>query len=206
MHQTKTERIIADRSAEFMVGLYPIYAARGNQYHGLSHITFLLANLAKIAEDENLTQESIEFLVTCIWLHDAYYDPTAPAGFNEAMSAGLAKMLPADLRGSVRSAIMATANHTRHQTVSDDVEIFLDLDLLGFADPSCLTTAEDALRREYPTVSDEQFAEKRCAFLRVMLERAISTGLYYRPIHKARALNALAIQNIQALLARYNAG
>ncbi len=49
-------------------------------------------------------------------------------------------------------------------------------------------------------------AEKRCAFLRVMLERAISTGLYYRPIHKARALNALAIQNIQALLARYNAG
>ena len=101
---------------------------------------------------------------------------------------------------------MATANHTRHQTVSDDVEIFLDLDILGFADPSCLTTAEDALRREYPTISDEQFAEKRCAFLRVMLERAISTGLYYRPIHKARALNALAIQNIQALLARYNAG
>ena len=152
MHQTKTERIIADQSAEFMVGLYPIYAARGNQYHGLSHITFLLANLAKVAEDENLTQESIEFLVTCIWLHDAYYDPTAPAGFNEAMSAGLAKMLPADLRGSVRSAIMATANHTRPQTVSDDVEILLDLDLLGFADPSCLTTAEDALRREYPTV------------------------------------------------------
>ena len=131
---------------------------------------------------------------------------TAPAGFNEAMSAGLAKMLPADLRGSVRSAIMATANHTRHQTVPDDVEIFLDLDLLGFADPSCLTTAEDALRREYPTISDEQFAEKRCAFLRVMLERAIYTGLYYRPIHKARALNALAIQNIQALLGRYNAG
>ena len=84
--------------------------------------------------------------------------------------------------------------------------MILDLDILGFADPSCLTTAEDALRREYPTISDEQFAEKRCAFLRVMLERAISTGLYYRPIHKARALNALAIQNIQALLARYNAG
>ncbi len=63
-----------------------------------------------------------------------------------------------------------------------------------------------ALRREYPTISDEQFAEKRCAFLRVMLERAISTGLYYRPFHKVRDLNSLAIQNIQALLDRYNAG
>ena len=185
--------------------LSALYQAPGRHYHGLAHVEALLA-LARQYRADLADPQAVE---AAIWFHDAIYD--SRRGDNERRSADLAREMLAgriDARRLERIATMieATAAHEPpvfdDERASRDAALFLDMDLsiLG-SDPQAFDAYEDAVRREYGWVGEDDWKAGRGAVMKTFLARP-------RIFHteEFRRLEAPARENIARSLARLAGG
>lgn len=122
------------------------------------------------------------------WFHDAVYDPSAPAGSNEADSADLAVH---DLRvlgladehvELVRDLVLATTTHDLRE--GGLPAAFHDADLWILSAPEERYTEYTArVRAEHAAVPDDAFRAGRAAILRPFLDRE---SIYATPMARER--------------------
>lgn len=162
--------------------LTTMYNEPHRHYHDIRHVHFLLRQtlgeeclpLMKHASDVELLNHPL--LTAIIWFHDCYYDPYAPAGMNEKYSAAIydayARVNNVNDydRQVVHNAILHSSYHTKDQPITNPlIELFLDLDLLGFY-YDYPGTDED-IRKEYWRTSYDEFNKGRIEFLTRLLNR-----------------------------------
>lgn len=124
-----------------------------------------------------------------IMYHDAIYDPTAPSGSNEELSARLAEreLTAVTSKATVEKVAKytrATASHTV-SGIDPDLDFFLDLDLMILGAPSDRYSkyASD-IRLEYSHVPADQYVVGRIAILKSLAQRVDSSGLFRTELFK----------------------
>jgi predicted metal-dependent HD superfamily phosphohydrolase len=183
-------------SAPLRAELAAAYTAPGRHYHGLHHVETLLG-LAEACAGEIADRDAVE---AAIWFHDAVYDTRRPD--NEERSAALAQARLAGAADEERIAriaamIRATAGHAapdfRDAAANHDGALFLDMDLSILGSPEADFDAyENAVRREYDWVTDEQWRQGRRAVLISFLARpAIYASARFRASHETAARHNL---------------
>ena len=162
----------------------------------ISHIAECLKELDRIRDDAERPDE----LEVAIWFHDAVYIPGRPD--NEEASAALAEhaLSAGGVATSVCERVRSLVLATRHTAVAhgNDARLLADIDLaiLG-ADPYRFGIYDRAIRREFHTLSDAEYAAGRAAVLRGFLAR---TSIYHTDPFRER-YEATARANITAALA-----
>ncbi|TKT75500.1 hypothetical protein XW59_019500 [Aquamicrobium sp. LC103] len=147
-----------------------MYRAPERHYHGTAHVEALLA-LARERRDELSDAGAVE---AAIWFHDAIYD--SRRNDNEARSAEFARQRLRDTCEAARLErialmIEATATHEvpdlSDASARSDAAFFLDMDLaiLG-ASPEAFRAYEEATRKEYAWVGEDDWIAGRSAVLR----------------------------------------
>ena len=156
-----------------LAGIAARHAELARRYHTLEHVAEVLDvvdDLADLADDATAVR-------LAAWLHDVVYDPTAPAGSNEAASAAFAaRMLPslgvptATVATTVR-LIELTAGHAPAAADPDGAVLAdADLAILGSV-PERYRRYRDDVRAEYAHVPDDAWRTGRAAVLRDFLDR-----------------------------------
>ncbi len=173
------------------------YAEPQRHHHDGEHIEDLFGLL-------NLYRAHVKDPRTVGWAmltHDAIYNPKAPSGENEELSAQLAEStLPSILRIArvvkVARYTRATAGHISHDS-DPDLDFFLDADLaiLGAPPPRYDRYSQD-IRREYVHVPSSLYSPARFDILQGLTIRAESTGLYrtelFRGLYEIQAQENIA--------------
>lgn len=160
----------------------------------------------------------MEFLLGVAWFHDCYYDPYLGSPKNEEMSVGIFRSMTAkdrkshgDLCYAIELGIELTAKHmedvsqkTRcfpNQFYAENALLFMDLDMIGFADPADeYRRTSKLIRKEYYRTSDDDFFAGRLKFLQALQSKS---KIYYKlPAEfeqRARANIAAEIAEIKSL-------
>ncbi|MGI8682761.1 MAG: HD domain-containing protein [Mycobacteriales bacterium] len=140
-------------------------------YHGLAHLTAVLAVVKAYAE----AASDADAVRLAAWFHDAVYDPTRAD--NEQASAELAGDrldalgLPPTQVEEVQRLVRVTATH---QYADDDsnAALLCDADLAVLVGPPAAYVGyANAIRAEYAHVADGAFRAGRAAVLRGLLDR-----------------------------------
>jgi predicted metal-dependent HD superfamily phosphohydrolase len=191
------KRLGLSENRETYHSLIDAYSEKHRQYHNLSHLRSILAQLD---ETGHLTENKDE-IELALWFHDAVYKPFSKS--NESDSADWACKFLQDNRMSeqtqemVHRLIMATS----HSCVSDndDEKLIVDIDLsiLGTAKEQ-YAQFESGVRSEYQQVPSDVYARGRKAVLKGFLQRdrIYSTDLFYERFEEQ------ARNNIQSELCR----
>jgi predicted metal-dependent HD superfamily phosphohydrolase len=180
---------MADRSLHYHT---PVHILAMFQFHAEQ----ILPSHGRLAPQEQLA----------IWFHDAIYVATAPPVENEEQSAALMMamlgpfMKAAELQSILNKAkelVLATAYHLEAEPLVPEAEMVLDLDLSSFAfDPDPRAVVSDCIRKEYPHVSDADFAVGRKQFRASLASKGF---LFRTPAFKERfELKALEYLNSSA--------
>lgn len=146
-------------------------------YHNRLHITELQEHLFAAEQDAVIIQDGAAALAFVLW-HDAIYDPMAPHGRNETLSAQLCSHEFGKIAGATSvfravDAIMATISHSLEgEGGNPDTPLLLDCDLaiLG-SDPERFAEYDAAIRTEYQHIPDETYIAKRREVLSHFLKR-----------------------------------
>ena len=165
------------------------YAEPHRYYHTGGHIIHCLRqmDLARSALEVNL--DTVEM---ALWFHDAIYD--VDRDDNERRSAQwfsrlAAPTLAPSLVAAVERLIIVT-EHAESPRGADE-RYLVDVDLSSFGLPWPEFRRDSvAVRREFPAISDAQFAARQIGFLRSLIERPslYSTDFYReRYEHQARS-------------------
>lgn len=160
-------------------------------YHNLVHIK---ACLDLIDQHEQIF-DNPDIARAAIWFHDAVYQPLAKD--NESASASLARACVAESsladRAELIAQIILATRHTG-EPLSGDTAAVADIDMSILASDSlAYDRYAAAIRQEYPSVTDAQFAAGRSNFIRGLLSRA---KIYHLPYFAAR-WEQLARTNLQ---------
>lgn len=156
-------------SDDIYAELVALLSEPNRAYHNLDHVADCLALLDEYGE---LVEHRAE-VELAIWYHDAVYD--ARAADNEERSAGMAEVVlvsagaPAAVVQRIRDLILATKTH-RAQTSDEELLIDIDLSILG-RPWGTFCEYDQAIRKEYSWVSDEEFRSGRRRVLAGFLER-----------------------------------
>lgn len=130
-------------------------------YHNLQHIYFGLS-----VGFRYFSSYMDETLLAAWWYHDAIYE--LGARDNEEKSALLAKRDGHSY--DVQQLIRCTIYPNPKEPKSGAEAVINDMDLAGFATPQKVYDNNTALiRKEYPNLSDEEFAAGHRAFLRKLI-------------------------------------
>lgn len=190
-------RFSASEAPKIFASLIARHSEPQRDYHGLSHLTALLALLNKHAP--HIAPGSPNRLA--IWWHDAIYDPTAKD--NEEQSVVLARADLAKLGASsvlvedVATIIFATKNHWAGPSLGEH-DLFLDADIAILGAPHAIYDAYTAaVRKEYAWAPDDAFRNGRSAFL----SKALTWPRLFRTDTFETAYAAQARANIQRELA-----
>jgi predicted metal-dependent HD superfamily phosphohydrolase len=158
-------RFSSSEAPEIFNNLISRHSEPQRHYHGLSHLSALLALLAKHAP--HLAGGSAPRLA--LWWHDAIYNSTAKD--NEDQSAILARDhlgrlgASAALIEDVVQIILITKNHWAGGSTGDG-DYFLDADIAILGAPPAVYSAYTAgVRQEYSWAPDDAFRAGRSAFL-----------------------------------------
>lgn len=147
-------------------------------YHDQRHISEMVGHLMDAENEDVEIHDGAAACAFILW-HDAIYDPQAPHGRNETLSADLCRSEFSRIAGPVSveracTAILATIGHSPPDDIAScpDIAILLDADLaiLG-ADPERFLEYDATIRKEYAHVPDEIYAPKRREVLGRFLER-----------------------------------
>jgi predicted metal-dependent HD superfamily phosphohydrolase len=164
-----------------VAALSTLYSESHRHYHNMRHIQSMIAEL-NLVHIEHSTKPyakgakpafHFDRITAMIWYHDAYYDPYTP-GLNEHLSAELFRQAGGarspDFVKEVLRGIQLSAQHTvQHDDASPSIQLFLDLDLLGFG-----RTYEEfnhntkMIRLEYDRTSELDFMQGRIKFLTML--------------------------------------
>lgn len=158
-------------------------------YHNLVHVVEMLDCL-----DESghlaVDRDAVEL---AIWFHDVVYDSEAPHGANERDSAALLdELCPVPAAKPAHGMILHSIGH--EASGDPDTQLFCDLDLYRLSGPleTFLTHGAD-VRREYPQISDADWAAGRARFFAGMARRPeIYQTAYWRDRLEDRARANLA--------------
>lgn len=190
------QRVGSSHAEAWWQRLSTAYCEPVRAYHNLVHIK---ACLDLIDQHEQIFDEP-DLARVAIWFHDAVYQPLAKD--NEAASAALARECVATTSVADRAELIAQIIlATRHtgEPLSGDTAAVADIDMSILASDSlAYERYAAAIRLEYPTVTDAQFAAGRSAFIRGLLSRA---KIYHLPYFAAR-WEQLARTNLQRELDR----
>jgi predicted metal-dependent HD superfamily phosphohydrolase len=158
-----------DNARHIYLELKNRYDEPHRHYHTIDHIRFCLEQVDRIP-DEYPHKTAVEL---ALWFHDVIYEIGDPQ--NERNSAewfrGRADGdLPDNLVDQVYRMIIATEH--RQPPAEGDVAYVVDIDLSSFGRPYD-EFLEDSrrVRAESIHLTDEQFSEGQCAFLRNLLAR-----------------------------------
>jgi len=170
------------------------YCEPHRHYHGLSHLADVLDRIDEFAAGKH----DLFTVRLAAWFHDAVYEIPAREISNEEASARLAirtlgrSGFEQEEIGEVARLVRLTETH--HPTGSDpDGELLCDADLAILATPADeYRRYVDAVRQEYPRISDEEFAAGR---LQVLL--GLGGGDLFRT-NAGRKLNPAANENLTA--------
>lgn len=171
-----------DGAYEAFTGLHSRYNEPWRHHHDFEHPREMFGELF-------YHQHLAKDLATIAWAimyHDAIYDPQAPAGRNEELSAQLAEAELPILIGD--ETAQKVAHYTRetftHSNSSNDsdFDLFMDIDLavLG-ASPRRYEKYAHDIRLEYAHVPDEHYRLGRTAILTSLLNRAEGSKLFKTP-------------------------
>lgn len=159
-------------------GVITRYAEPWRHYHDETHISEMGIHLTEAEKDGVKIHDGAAACAFVLW-HDAIYDPQAPHGRNETLSAELCRAEFAAIAEPVSveracTAILATIGHAPPKDISacPDIAILLDVDLsiLG-ADAERFQEYAAAIRKEYAHVPDEVYVPKRREVLGRFLQR-----------------------------------
>lgn len=173
-----------------LAALSTLYSQPHRHYHDLSHIHSLITEFERVLPHvASVARVNGESLMQMIWFHDAYYDPYAPQGFNEATSAGIFEQhyhsmeFRSPFYPDVVGGILMSALHTCDQ-IDDNTyhadglranftqQLFLDLDLHGLGLPyDQYYINSELIALEYPRTLAKDFDAGRVKFLKAMLAR-----------------------------------
>lgn len=157
----------------FRTVLVPLYNEPHRKYHTLEHIEACLFMFDTHVPKSVVRRSDIEL---AIWFHDLVYYTTS--GTNEEESANLLlhhgklnRFNATSLENAVK-LVLATKKHEFPPNMSEEMGLFLDIDLsiLGAKD-EVFDKYERAIREEYAWVPTARFAEGRIAILKSFLDR-----------------------------------
>ena len=175
------------------------YAEPHRRYHTVEHLEEALAAFERL-RDLAADADAVELAV---WFHDAVYDAAAPAGENEARSAGLAVdeltalgMAPSSVAEVERLVLLTSGHEVADGDANGAVLADADLTILG-ADPGRYARYAADVRAEYAHVPDDAWRTGRAAVLDGFLRRP----RIYRTDRAHAALDAQARANLTAELA-----
>lgn len=177
--------------------LIPRYAEPHRRYHTWRHIGHVFEASERISEDRSTR------LALAIFYHDAIYDPLASD--NEERSAelllddGRRAKLPEDVLREAAMLVRATKHSGPEKDLTERACVLIDSDLaiLG-EDEAIFDQYEEAIRQEYASVSETDFATGRMQILSGLTQRK---NLYLT--ERGRALwEAAARENIARSLRR----
>ncbi len=176
------------------------YGEKHRAYHDLSHIQQCLEEFDSV-RDKLEHPEEVEL---AIWFHDVVYDPESPR--NEADSAAYAAsaMKKAGIDKASIRRVMDFILATRHDgTVgSQDAQYLMDIDIATFGStPEIYRIYEDRIRKEYDSVPESVYREKRMGVLRSFLQK----GQIYRTAFFRMKYSQLAVNNLKAAITALNA-
>lgn len=173
------------------------YAEPQRHHHDGEHIEDLFGLL-------NIYRSYVKDPRTVGWAmltHDAIYNPKAPSGENEELSAQLAEsaltsILRIDRVVKVARYTHATAGHISHNS-DPDLDFFLDADLAILGSPQRrYDKYSQDIRREYAHVPLSIYNPARFDILQDLATRAESIGLYrtelFRGLYEIQAQENIA--------------
>lgn len=165
-----------------LVDAAPIAALRSRydepwrHYHVWAHPHAMLRHLDRAIADGVELVDPAAAAGFVLW-HDAIYDPQAPHGRNELLSAALCRAEMAAIADALSvartcTAIEATIRHLPPDDDCPDAALLLDIDLsiLG-ADEATFAAYDRAIRAEYAHVAEPGYRAGRAAILRRFLDR-----------------------------------
>jgi predicted metal-dependent HD superfamily phosphohydrolase len=170
------------------------YAEPHRHYHGLGHLAFVLDRIDAFATGSH----DLFSVRLAAWFHDAVYAIPPAEISNEEASARLAirtlvrSGFEQEELGEVARLVRLTE---QHRTSGSDIngELLCDADLAILASPAEeYRRYVEAVRAEYPRLSDEEFAAGR---LQVLL--SLGGRTLFRT-HAGRKINSVAQQNLAA--------
>ncbi len=168
-------------------GIRRRYDEPWRRHHVFEHPLSLFADF--IAHKQELKDSGA--VAWTILYHDSIYDPEAPPGRNEELSAQLVELetpvfLPVRGVRKIAHYTRATANHSVAEQ-DQDLEFFLDADLaiLG-ASPKRYDAYARDIREEYRHVKPELYIPGRIGILRSLAKRHQSREVYGTEIFRAK--------------------
>ena len=176
----------AEPSPQLFRQLEEMYRQPTRFYHTDQHISECLAAL----DQHTALAERRAEVEIAIWFHDVIYD--SRRSDNEEQSASLAIDVLSGLRvardrtARIEAMILATKSHRAHDR---DSQLLLDIDLgiLG-QPPAVFARYDEAIRREYAWVPEEQYRAGRADVLKTFLGRP---GIYvtrtFRELYERQA-------------------
>lgn len=169
----------SENAKTLLAGLEGRYAEPWRYYHTGVHVTALFNTLNRFVDH-------VQYPETVAWsilYHDTMYDPTAPRGRNEELSARLAEselrdILDYSVVKKVAQYVRATAQHVSGE-LDSDMDFFLDADLaiLGAA-PDYYDRYAANIQKEYAHVPSDQYRIGRIAVLQGLATRFEPVGLF----------------------------
>ncbi|MEM9683442.1 MAG: hypothetical protein AAF942_09265 [Pseudomonadota bacterium] len=143
------------------------YGEPHRHYHNLVHVVEMLDCLEE-AGHLAVDRDAVEL---AIWFHDVIYDSDAPHGANERDSAALLdELCPVPAAKPAHGMILQSIHHG--PSADPDTQLFCDLDLYRLSGPLDTFLKHGAdVRREYASVSDEDWAAGRAKFFAGMAKR-----------------------------------
>ncbi len=153
------------------------YREPWRHYHAGEHPQAMLAHLDRAIADGEAVVDPIACAGFILW-HDAIYDPEAPHGRNEQLSAALCAAEMGAIAGPASTAracaaTLATIAHVAPLSADcPDAALLFDIDLsiLGQAAVT-FDTYDGQIRAEYAHVEAEVYATARAGILRNFLAR-----------------------------------
>lgn len=164
--------VVGDRAGVF-ADLVARHHAPDRHHHVLAHTSGVVDAVLAIHGNG----DDWGTAVLAAWFHDAVYDPRAPAGANEGMSAVLARRSLESMGASLSATsevcrlICVTADHDPAPGDRNGA-LLCDADLAVLArDEEGYTAYATAVRAEYAHVDDDAWRIGRRAVLRSFLDR-----------------------------------
>ncbi|MGH6613731.1 HD domain-containing protein [Sphingomonas sp.] len=153
------------------------YREPWRHYHAWAHPQAMLAHLDRAIGDAVPVVDPTACAGFILW-HDAVYDPQAPHGRNEELSAVLCASEMGAIAGPLATAragaaILATIRHVPPDPADcPDGALLLDIDLSILGQPAAVFDAYDRqIRAEYAHVEAGVYAAARAGILRNFLAR-----------------------------------
>jgi predicted metal-dependent HD superfamily phosphohydrolase len=175
-----------DAADSVFSGIEASYGEAHRRYHTGAHIDHCLRQF-DLARDDMEDADAIEL---ALWFHDVEYDPDASD--NELMSAERFRQAADGLMDGpfveqVYRLILTTI-HNGPPGMPDE-KFVVDIDLSSFGLPWDEFTRDSRnVRREFPKVNDQDFAQKNSGFLQRLLNRSnVYSTDFFRQHLEARA-------------------